>query len=179
MADFTGGRARALLALLAGILVADRATKILAERWLEFGDPAVVIPGLFRFTLVHNTGMAFGLLDGASFAGKAWALTGLSVALLGAVVWFAVRSGPLSRLSAFGIAAMLAGALGNIWDRILHGHVVDFLDLHLGSAHWPTFNLADAAICTGVGLMILDGVRETRQGADRSSGDRRPVAARR
>lgn len=162
---FAAGRGRLLLAVFAGILGADRITKILAERWLVMGDPAPVIPGLFQLSLVHNTGMAFGLLNDVSFAGKAWLLTGVSVGLLFVIVWFAVRSGPLSTRTALGITAMLAGAIGNIADRLLYGYVVDFLDAHLGDAHWPTFNIADAAICAGVGLLLLESVREARRPA--------------
>ncbi len=156
-------RGRLLAAVFAGIFGADRITKILAERWLEMGDPVAVVPGLFQLSLVHNTGMAFGLLHEVSFAGKAWVLTAGSAALLAVIVWFAIRSGPLPALTALGITSMLAGAVGNIGDRILYGHVVDFADFYLGSAHWPAFNVADAAICVGVGLLFLESVREFRR----------------
>ena len=158
-----------MLALFAGILVADRVTKILAERLLSMGNPVEVIPGLFQFTLVHNTGMAFGLLSGVSFPGKAWLLTALSAGLLLAIVWFARKAGPLSPMTAFGIIAMLAGAIGNILDRLLYGYVVDFLDAYLGSSHWPAFNIADAMICTGVGLLLLESVRDLRRERGRGS----------
>ena len=168
-------RSLLLLTVFVGILAADRVTKIWAERELAMGDPVPVIPGLFQFTLVHNTGMAFGLLDDVSFAGKAWLLTALSGALLLVIVWFALRAGPLSSLSAFGITAMLAGAVGNIADRLLHGYVVDFLDMYLGTAHWPTYNVADAMICTGVGLLLLESVREFRAAPRPTESDAGPA----
>ena len=143
--------------------MADRVTKVLAERSLSMGNPVEVIPGLFQLTLVHNTGMAFGLLSGVSIPGKAWLLTAVSAALLLAIVWFAYRAGPLSAITLFGITAMLAGALGNILDRVTYGYVVDFFDFYVGSAHWPAFNIADAMICTGVGLLLLESVRDLRQ----------------
>ena len=168
-----------MFALFAGILGADRLTKILAERSLSMGSPFEVIPGLFQFTLVHNTGMAFGLLGGVSFPGKAWLLTAVSAALLAAIVWFARRAGPLSAMTAFGITAMLAGAVGNILDRLLYGYVVDFLDVYIGSAHWPAFNIADAMICTGVGLLLLESVRDLHRESGRESQENlgRPSAA--
>ena len=127
------------------------------------GNPVEVIPGFFQLTLVHNTGMAFGLLGGVAFPGKAWLLTAVSAGLLIAIVWFAWRAGPLSMMTVVGIAAMLSGAVGNILDRVLYGYVVDFLDLYIGSAHWPAFNIADAMICTGVGLLVLESVRDLRR----------------
>ena len=127
------------------------------------GNPVEVIPGFFQFTLVHNTGMAFGLLGGVAFPGKAWLLTAVSAGLLIAIVWFAWRAGPLSMMTVVGIVAMLSGAVGNILDRVLYGYVVDFLDLYIGSAHWPAFNIADAMICTGVGLLVLESVRDLRR----------------
>lgn len=134
------------------------------------GNPVEVIPGFFQLTLVHNTGMAFGMLAGVSIPGKAWLLTGVSAALLAAIVWFAWRAGPLSPMTAFGITAMLAGAVGNIIDRMYYGYVVDFLDFYVGSAHWPAFNVADAMICTGVGLLLLESVRDLRRPAAADAG---------
>ena len=122
-----------------------------------------VIPGFFQLTLVHNSGMAFGLLGGVAFPGKAWLLTAVSAGLLIAIVWFAWRAGPLSMMTVVGIVAMLSGAVGNILDRVLYGYVVDFLDVYVGSAHWPAFNIADTMICTGVGLLVLESVRDLRR----------------
>lgn len=160
-----------MFALFAGILVADRVTKIVAEGALSMGNPVEVIPGFFQLTLVHNTGMAFGMLAGMSIPGKAWLLTGVSLALLAAIGWFAWRAGPLSTLTSIGITAMLGGAIGNIIDRVTYGYVVDFLDFYVGSAHWPAFNVADAMICTGVGLLLLESVRDYRASSSESRED--------
>ncbi len=152
-----------MFALFFGVLIADRITKVLAERSLSMGSPVEVIPGFFQLTLVHNTGMAFGLLGGTAIPGKAWLLTAVSVGLLVAIVWFAWRAGPLSAMTIAGLAAMLSGAIGNIIDRLLYGYVVDFVDIYVGTAHWPAFNIADATICTGVGLLMLESVRDLRR----------------
>ncbi len=153
----------ALTLVFLGVLGADRASKALAANSLSFGAPVEVVPGFFQLTLVHNTGMAFGMLDGIQFASKAWVLTGFSALLLALIVWFAVRSGPLTRWTAGGIVLMLAGALGNMWDRVSYGYVVDFFDVFIGDAHWPVFNVADAAICAGVGLLVIESVAEFRR----------------
>lgn len=164
-----GASGRSLGAVFAAILVADQITKALAERWLSPYEPVSLIPGCLQLILVHNTGVAFGLLNGVEFAGKAWLLTGLSAGLLLFIVWFAARSGPLSPLTGYGITGMLGGAVGNIVDRLTRGQVVDFVDAYLGSAHWPTFNVADAAICCGAGLLLFDSVREFRRASGASA----------
>lgn len=169
MTDLLRERRPLLIALFAGILIADRITKILAERSLSMGSPVEVIPGFFQLTLVHNTGMAFGLLGSAAIPGKAWLLTAVSAGLLVVIVWFAWRAGPLTAMTTLGIVAMLSGAVGNILDRLLHGYVVDFVDLYIGTAHWPAFNIADAMICTGVGLLVLESVRDLRREAGRAA----------
>jgi signal peptidase II len=176
LTDLLRGRRPLLIALFAGILIADRITKILAERSLSMGGPVEVIPGFFQLTLVHNTGMAFGLLGSAAIPGKAWLLTAVSAGLLVAIVWFAWRAGPLTTMTTLGIVAMLAGAIGNILDRILYGYVVDFVDLYVGTAHWPAFNVADAMICTGVGLLVVESVRDLRREAA-STGQEDPSAS--
>ncbi len=173
---FLTARRIVLSLLFLGLLGADRVTKILAERTLAFGDSVPLIPGFFQLTRVHNTGMAFGMLDDVAIGSKAWILTGVSAALIGVIVWFAVKAGPLSRWTAAGLTLMLAGALGNMWDRIAYGHVVDFLDAYIGEAHWPVFNIADATICAGVGLLILESVAEFR-GAPSPPGGPSDVAA--
>lgn len=169
-----GARTRTLAILFAVVLAADQATKIAAARWLDAYEPVSVIPGFLQLALVHNTGMAFGLLNDLAFAGKAWILTGVSAALLALIAWFAVRAGPLSPLTGIGLTAMLSGALGNIVDRLARGHVVDFLDAYVGSAHWPTFNLADSAICVGAGLLLCDTVREARRASRRPNPEPEP-----
>lgn len=157
-----GGRERLLLALFVGIAVLDRITKWLASERLP-GSAVEVIPNHLQFSLVHNSGIAFGMLDGADFAGKPLLLTALSAGLLVAIVIFAVKSRPLPFLTGIGLAAMLAGAASNIADRVALGYVVDFIDMYVGTSHWPTYNVADAAISCGVVLMLLDGALEWRR----------------
>ena len=115
------------------------------------------ITGFFNLVLVFNRGAAFSFLSDASgwqrefFAGVALIASTVIVALL----W----REPGDRLFCAGLALILGGALGNLWDRIVLGHVVDFLDFHALGYHWPAFNLADSAITAGAALLILDGFR--------------------
>ena len=149
-------------AVLVALLAADQVTKALAEARLPGAEPVSVIPGFLQLVLVHNTGMAFGLFDSLAFPGKAWALTGLSLGVLALVGWLALRAGMGSGPASVGITLMVAGAVGNIVDRLTRGYVIDFVDAYVGSSHWPAFNLADAAICVGVGVLLVDGFREAR-----------------
>ena len=146
----------------AAILVADQVTKQVALRELTYGQPLPVIPGLFSLTLVRNTGAAWGILRNQSL----W----LTVLAIAALVVLALarrhftRSGWMPRVA---LGLLLGGIAGNLVDRLHYGHVVDFLDFYLNGWHWPAFNVADSAICTGVGLYLLDSLRrETGEGTD-------------
>ena len=153
------GRYRVTLAwvLLAVVIAfADQGTKFLFGALLTPGEVRPVT-GFFNLVLVFNRGAAFSLLADAPgwqrelFAGIALAASGLIIALL-------LRNAG-QRLFCAGLALILGGALGNLWDRIALGHVVDFLDFHALGYHWPAFNLADSAITVGAALLILDGFR--------------------
>jgi signal peptidase II len=118
-----------------------------------------MISGFLHLTLVRNTGMAFGLLSGADIPFKAALVTILSVAAMGAVSYYALRSPQDEKLTRIGLTFILGGALGNIIDRIRLGYVVDFVDVFYRDTHWPAFNVADACICIGVGLLLVDSFR--------------------
>ena len=143
-----GGGWFAPVALL--ILVSDQALKIWAEQALQLGRAVVVIPGLFSLTRVHNTGVAFGVAQGNN------TLTGLlAVSILALAAWLA-RGWNWNRRFVQGVSAMVAGgAVGNLIDRVRLGYVLDFFDFHYRGWSWPAFNIADAAISVGVGLLVL------------------------
>ena len=110
----------------------------------------VVIPNFLNLVGRINTGGAFSLM-----AGHTTLLTALSIAALVFLIWWAYSLPDQNRLlwTAFGL--IIGGALGNLFDRIYRAGVVDFIDAHWGSAHWPTFNIADSAICVGLGLVVV------------------------
>jgi signal peptidase II len=138
------------------VLAIDQLTKGLATAYLNYAEPVAVMP-LFNLTLVHNTGAAFSFLSQAG-GWQRWFFAGIALLVsAGILVW-------LKRLStdklweALALALVLGGAIGNVWDRILLGHVVDFLDFYYGSWHWPAFNVADAAISVGAAILIIDSL---------------------
>ena len=149
-----------LLAL--AIAFADQGTKYLFAALLAPGHVRPVT-GFFNLVLVFNRGAAFSLLADAPgwqrelFAGLAVAASALIVVLL--------ARHSADRLFCAGLSLILGGALGNLWDRIALGHVVDFLDFHAWGYHWPAFNLADSAITVGAALLILDSFRARKEPA--------------
>ena len=147
-----------LLAIVGLILLADQVTKALVSNALSLGESVPVFSGWLHFTLVQNSGMAFGLLSGTDIPFKAALVTIVSLAAITAVGLYAWRTKPEEKWTRYGLMLVLGGACGNILDRIRLGYVVDFVDVFYGTTHWPAFNVADASICVGVGLLLLDSL---------------------
>ncbi|WP_442915657.1 signal peptidase II [Marinobacter sp. C2H3] len=158
MSAKTPGSMLRWLWLAALVLALDLGTKALASASLTYADPVPVMP-MFNLTLLHNTGAAFSFLADAE-GWQRWFFVvlalGVSVAL---IVWMR-RLKADETLTAIAIALILGGALGNVYDRVVHGYVVDFLHLYWRQWNYPAFNLADTAITLGAGLMILDMFRK-------------------
>ena len=146
------------LAVAAVIVVADQLTKLLIRREFELYDTTAVIPNLFSLTRIHNTGAAFGLLDGVDLPFKTGLLALVSVAALVGLVMFAVSLPEIHRLARVGVALVVGGAAGNLIDRVWLGYVVDFVDVYWGTWHFWAFNVADSAISVGMALIILDQI---------------------
>jgi signal peptidase II len=152
--------------LSAAVMLLDQITKQLVVRHLDWFDSIPVMPHL---NLVHlkNTGAAFSMLSNAPPA--FFVILGVGVSI-GILIW--LRRHPLGELRvASGLALILGGALGNVIDRVTRGHVVDFIDFYWGSWHFAAFNVADMAITTGAGLLILDSFLQWRQ--ERAAGKAR------
>lgn len=139
------------LGLAAVVIVLDQFTKTLILGDFSYGESRPVT-SFFNVVRVHNTGAAFSFLAGAS-GWQRWFFVGLGAAAAVFIVWL-LRSHGGQRLFATALALILGGALGNVVDRLMHGAVVDFLYFHAGRHGWPAFNLADAAITLGVGMML-------------------------
>ncbi len=137
------------LGVVAATLAVDQATKLIAERTLAYEQPIDLLPILSLYR-VHNTGIAFSLLSG--FGGVGLIALTLAVTAVVLAIWQRTADG---RLAAIGYALIIGGALGNLADRFLYGHVVDFLFLHLGERPLFVFNLADTALTVGPALLIL------------------------
>jgi signal peptidase II len=143
--------------IISAIVVFDQVTKEIVRRTLPLhGEPVQVIPGLLDLTHVQNTGAAFGLLNAADFPYKAAVMIGIAAMALVAIAAYAAQCGFDDRLARFGLSLILGGAFGNLIDRAVFGHVVDFVDVYWGTAHFWAFNVADAAITIGAILVLFD-----------------------
>ena len=151
-------RARSAL-IPAGVFLLDRVTKIAIARTLPLWDTREVIPGFFNIVHTENAAAAFSLFAGLASGWRRFFLIGSSAAaavLLSVLLWRDGTRAVGSRMLSVGLALILGGALGNLYDRVISGTVTDFLELYVGSFRWPAFNVADSAISIGAGLVLLD-----------------------
>jgi signal peptidase II len=145
-----------LLWVTAVVFIADQLTKVTAADYLmQHGD--IKLTAFLNFSLVYNRGAAFGFLSSAS----GWQnIFFISVTLIACavIVWMIRRLDEKDKLLAVALLLVLGGALGNLTDRLLYGHVIDFIDVYYGTWHWPAFNIADSAITLGAVLLIIDAI---------------------
>lgn len=161
------------LASAVTVLALDQASKGLART--QLAAEVVEIGPFLNLRLGFNTGVTFGLLADGGALGR-WALVAATSAV---VVWLLVWMWREARISVVvPLGLIIGGALGNILDRLRQGAVTDFIDLHVGAASWPTFNLADSAIVTGVGLLLLASLRGSGRRTGREPADRREATPR-
>jgi signal peptidase II len=148
------------LALSALLVAADQITKYVAVQQLALNQIVVVTP-FFNLALVYNAGAAFSFLSDATGWQRGFFI---GIALI-ASAWivYLLRRYPHQRRFALALSLVLAGAVGNVVDRVLHGAVIDFLDFHAYGYHWPAFNVADSAISCGAALLIWDALRPRRK----------------
>ena len=151
------------LGLSAAVLALDQVTKMLVQTRLPLHDSRTILPDLFSLTHVTNRGALFGLLHDLPDPWRAILFTVVPFAAIVLILYFQGRTAPADRLAHGGLALILGGAAGNFLDRLRLGYVVDFLDVYVGTHHWPAFNVADSAICVGVGLLVLDLLRPHRR----------------
>ena len=148
-----------LLAISAVIVLADRLTKIWVTKHIQLGGAIPVIPRVLRITHWTNEGAAFSLFaDSASPHLVRWVLIGFSTLAAIVVLIAMVRLGARFTLTTIALALVLGGALGNVHDRILYGSVVDFIEVHIFSYHFPDFNVADSSVVTGACMLMLDSL---------------------
>ena len=142
------------------VLVLDLFTKGWVESTLFYGEQ-IPLTGFFNLVLTYNTGAAFSILSEAS-GWQRWFLSGIAAGASILIIYLLYRHAA-NKMFCLALSLILGGALGNLWDRITLGHVVDFLDFHIGSYHWPAFNIADSAIFIGAALLIVDSFRQKTQ----------------
>ena len=147
------------LSISAIVVAFDLYTKHLIQQHFVFGDLHSVT-SFFDLVRYHNEGSAFGFLNDAGGWQK-WFFNGISI-VASAVIIYLLKKHTNEKLFCAGLALVLGGALGNLYDRISLGYVVDFLNFHLNNHYWPAFNVADSAICVGVGLLLLDSFKASK-----------------
>jgi signal peptidase II len=146
----------AAFAVAAAVFALDRVTKWVIETRVSAFDTHQVIPGFFAIVHSQNRGAAFGILAGSSSEWRTFFLILVSAAALvfiGVLIW---RGRDMDRITLWGLALIMGGAIGNVFDRVLRGTVTDFLLLYAGEYQWPAFNIADTAITIGSALLLLE-----------------------
>jgi len=144
-----------LLIFCVGILLLDQWTKSLVVEKLPLYQRVEVIQGFFNLTHVRNTGGAFGIFGGEKGGVGSMLFVVVSLIAIGAIIFLFIKIREDEKVLALSFSLVLSGAIGNLIDRLRYGEVVDFLDFHLSTYHWPAFNVADSAICIGIGLLAL------------------------
>jgi signal peptidase II len=155
-----------LLLISALVMVADRLTKNWIAAHIRLGGAIPIIPHFLRLTHWTNEGAAFSLFaDSASPNAVRWALVAFTVAAALAIFVVLLRLGSQFTLTTVALALILGGALGNVHDRILYGSVIDFIEVHIFTYHWPDFNVADSSVVTGACMLLLDSLLPHRKPA--------------
>ena len=150
-------KVRRYVLLIAGIVLAlDRFSKWIVARTIALHDSISVVPGFFKLTHVTNGGAAFGLFSDSPAELRIAVLVFFSLLALVVVSALLWRHTQGLNSTAFALSLILGGALGNLWDRVLSGHVVDFLEFYIGPYIWPDFNIADSAIVVGAAILMVE-----------------------
>jgi len=175
---------RAYLLIALAVLLLDQATKLVAHARLPALGTVELIPGLFNLAYSRNPGGLFGYFSNLPDPWRIGLLTLFPLVAVGLILSFLITAGQAERVTLFGLSLILGGAVGNLIDRVFRGEVVDFLDVYVsheglaawlverfGTAHWPTFNVADSGIVVGASLLVLDMLRGRPAGQPETDPD--------
>jgi signal peptidase II len=153
------------------VLSLDQFTKYTVQKNLPLHDRVEVIPGFFNLTHVRNAGGAFGIFGGRRGGWTTLFFVGVSVLAVGSILFFIQKIKEDEKILALSFSLVLAGAIGNLIDRLRYGEVIDFLEFYLSSFFWPAFNIADSAICIGIGLMAFELVIHDQKKSTKSQAN--------
>lgn len=142
------------------VVLLDQLSKITMTRLLVYGQ-SEFINAYVNLVMVYNQGAAFSFLANSG-GWQRWFFSALALAVSIYIVWMLNRNST-QRMFCWSLSLILGGAVGNLIDRLVYGHVIDFLDVHIGSLHWPAFNIADSAITIGAALFVLDELRRVNR----------------
>ncbi len=145
-----------LLIFCFGILLLDQWTKHAVQQSVILHQRVEVIPGFFNLVHVRNPGGAFGIFGWEKGGFRSLLFVGFSLIAIGSILFLFIRLKEDEKVFSLSLSLVLSGAIGNLIDRLQYGEVVDFLDFHLFSYHWPAFNIADSAITLGIGFMVFE-----------------------
>jgi signal peptidase II len=143
-------------------LAVDQATKFAVERNFAPDATRVILPGWLNLVRTSNRGVAFGFFADSQSPWMAALLVGFAVLVMIFLGWMLAAGRAGGTWGRYGMAMILGGAAGNVLDRLAHGSVTDFIDVHMGVHHWPAFNVADSAIVAGAGLVLIELLRDWR-----------------
>jgi len=142
------------------LVLLDQVSKITMSRLLVYGQSEMITP-YFNLVMVYNQGAAFSFLANSG-GWQRWFFSGLALVVSLVIIWM-LHKNATQRLFCWALTLILGGAVGYLIDRLLYGHVIDFLDFHIGTLHWPAFNVADSAITVGAALFVLDELRRVNR----------------
>ncbi len=148
------------LGLASVVVLLDQLSKITMSRLLAYGE-SEVITSYFNLVMVYNQGAAFSFLS-TQGGWQRWFFSALAAGVSVFIIWM-LKKNAQQRMFCWSLSLILGGAVGNLIDRIAYGHVIDFLDFHIGGWHWPAFNVADGAITIGAALFVLDELRRVNR----------------
>ncbi len=151
------------LAIAVSIIALDRLTKVAIVSEMPLHTTKNIIPGFFDLVHARNTGIAFSMFSGAGPFITSFLIPLFSASAVVMVLVLLWKSDPAARQFHYALVLILSGAAGNLYDRAVYGYVTDFLDVFIGTYHWPAFNVADSAITIGAGLLLLDAARGTAE----------------
>jgi signal peptidase II len=139
------------------VVVVDLSTKYYFDTTFQYGETRYVTP-FFNWVLVYNPGAAFSFLANASGWQREFFIV-VTVVITSVLLWM-LRGNADNRWLSVALTLIIGGAFGNLFDRIVHGHVIDFIQLHAAGYYWPAFNVADSAICVGAAMLVIDAIRQ-------------------
>jgi signal peptidase II len=151
-----------MLSIVWGVVALDQATKWWIMATFKLYEVREVVSGLFNLVYLHNSGAAFSLLSSVEGAWKQWFFVVVAIAALVFILFLFKQHCAGSLIYTVSLGLIGGGAVGNLIDRLRFGSVVDFLDFYISGHHWPAFNVADSAICVGVGLFLFQNLRDAK-----------------
>lgn len=152
------------------VVVADQITKVMADRSIEMYEQIVILP-VFNLTLHYNEGAAFSFLSNAG-GWQRYFLTAISAVVSVVLLIWLARLAKTEKVMTWSLALILGGAVGNLIDRVIYGHVIDFIEVHWGNSYFPSFNIADAAITVGTILLLWATFTEGREDMKRAAKEK-------